>query len=594
MALDSSRSARSPGRVLGAALLTALLGGAAVGIGLGARIAMLNGWGAGSDLLLLTAYLSGLYGLVFAVGLGAVALGLLAVGGRPGPRVFLAVLVGFSVFLSGALRFNPAIQLFSVVPSMNAVGVIDLILVGIVSLAAMGAILSTARTRVGGFAAIGLAVLAGLHAFHVRHERPHLRDLASELPPLLTDAGSPPAAWDGKSFENARLIVLGFDGLSWDVLVPLLQRGELPNIQTLLVDSAYGYLDTLDFPISPVVWETIFTGQPPSRHGIGHHVHYAFPGMTERVRHLPYFPLANTPMGLRRLLAATKRVAPWSTLPASSVDARVARFWEIASSAGLTVGSYSFTNTTPAPPLNGFLHGYGVDPPVDFPPDLMKGLPPLAANEPEAGASGGKPAAPSTLGDWERFVALARRSQPELLMYYTHFADAVTHLNWKSEAVGDGLFYLGLMHPDFDPGPAISAANRVLDQIVGDLLPRLRPDAVVALISDHGFDFRGYEHDNSPPGVIVLKGVGIRPGLISGASVFDVTPTLVQLLGLPGAKDMDGRVLPVAAAGGPFDAPIERIASYGAATQPPAGEAVDPERVEEYEKYLRSLGYVVD
>jgi hypothetical protein len=49
------------------------------------------------------------------------------------------------------------------------------------------------------------------------------------------------------------------------------------------------------------------------------------------------------------------------------------------------------------------------------------------------------------------------------------------------------------------------------------------------------------EHD--PEGIIVLKGPGVREGERITASVVDVAPTLLALLGLPVGGDMDGRVI---------------------------------------------------
>jgi hypothetical protein len=44
--------------------------------------------------------------------------------------------------------------------------------------------------------------------------------------------------------------------------------------------------------------------------------------------------------------------------------------------------------------------------------------------------------------------------------------------------------------------------------------------------------------------VLLALGDGVRPGaVVMGASVLDVTPTILYLMGLPVARDMEGRVL---------------------------------------------------
>lgn len=51
-------------------------------------------------------------------------------------------------------------------------------------------------------------------------------------------------------------------------------------------------------------------------------------------------------------------------------------------------------------------------------------------------------------------------------------------------------------------------------------------------------------HAAGPEGFFLAVGDGIREGgTIRGASVLDVAPTLLYLMGLPVARDMEGRVL---------------------------------------------------
>jgi hypothetical protein len=51
-------------------------------------------------------------------------------------------------------------------------------------------------------------------------------------------------------------------------------------------------------------------------------------------------------------------------------------------------------------------------------------------------------------------------------------------------------------------------------------------------------------HAGAPDGVFMAAGDGIREGARArGASVLDVTPTVLYLMGLPVARDMEGRVL---------------------------------------------------
>jgi len=52
------------------------------------------------------------------------------------------------------------------------------------------------------------------------------------------------------------------------------------------------------------------------------------------------------------------------------------------------------------------------------------------------------------------------------------------------------------------------------------------------------------EHADGNSGFLLAVGAGVRAGArIEGASVLDVAPTLLYLMGLPVARDMEGRAL---------------------------------------------------
>ena len=51
-------------------------------------------------------------------------------------------------------------------------------------------------------------------------------------------------------------------------------------------------------------------------------------------------------------------------------------------------------------------------------------------------------------------------------------------------------------------------------------------------------------HEDAPDGLLVLNGAGIASGRkLTGASVVDVAPTLLYLMGLPLGRDKDGSLL---------------------------------------------------
>jgi tetratricopeptide (TPR) repeat protein len=154
--------------------------------------------------------------------------------------------------------------------------------------------------------------------------------------------------------------------------------------------------------------------------------------------------------------------------------------------------------------------------------------------------------------------------------------------------------------------PAIEGFYRVHDLMLGRLLELAGGDATVILLSDHGFasgDRRPGPVANDPAtqaawhrpqGILAIHGPGIAAGeRLSGASLLDITPTVLHLLGLPAGEDMDGKVLAAA-----FTEPIEprRIPSWENCG-PPLAEAMPESAADEASqaalvKQFVALGYL--
>ncbi len=95
-------------------------------------------------------------------------------------------------------------------------------------------------------------------------------------------------------------------------------------------------------------------------------------------------------------------------------------------------------------------------------------------------------------------------------------------------------------------------------------------------------------------GIGVFVGPPFRAGAqLAGASVLDITPTVLAALGLPVAEDMDGRVLT-----GAFTeefagrAPFETVETYETEVRVPRESRNMEEMSEETQERLRSLGYM--
>ena len=99
-------------------------------------------------------------------------------------------------------------------------------------------------------------------------------------------------------------------------------------------------------------------------------------------------------------------------------------------------------------------------------------------------------------------------------------------------------------------GAVVDGAYRVHDALLGEMMAMAGEDVTLMLVADRGFKLRqpagsaqtligGPAH---PPGMVVVAGPEIlSTGSLHPASVLDVTPTLLHLLGLPIGRDMAGR-----------------------------------------------------
>jgi predicted AlkP superfamily phosphohydrolase/phosphomutase len=80
-----------------------------------------------------------------------------------------------------------------------------------------------------------------------------------------------------------KVLVLGLDGATWDLLEPLLQDGLLPNLARLREQGSSGSLRSVFPPLSPVAWTGVMTGKNSGKHGIFEFLEHAHNPLHGRV-----------------------------------------------------------------------------------------------------------------------------------------------------------------------------------------------------------------------------------------------------------------------------------------------------------------------
>jgi len=136
------------------------------------------------------------------------------------------------------------------------------------------------------------------------------------------------ASWPAPQLKQLRLLVVGLDGASFQVIDPLLAAGQLPALGELQAQGARADLRSMEPMHSPLLWTTIATGKTPQQHGVA---------------------------GFRVQAGAC----------------RVPRFWDVAEAQGLRVGIYKWLVTYPPRELRGFMvPGWLASGPETFPAEL--------------------------------------------------------------------------------------------------------------------------------------------------------------------------------------------------------------------------------
>ncbi|MBU7041956.1 MAG: alkaline phosphatase family protein, partial [Theionarchaea archaeon] len=65
-----------------------------------------------------------------------------------------------------------------------------------------------------------------------------------------------------------KLLVLGFDGATFDLIEPFRKKGVLPHFSRIMKDGAYAPLISVIPPVSAPAWVSISTGKNPGKHNI--------------------------------------------------------------------------------------------------------------------------------------------------------------------------------------------------------------------------------------------------------------------------------------------------------------------------------------
>ena len=411
-----------------------------------------------------------------------------------------------------------------------------------------------------------------------------------------------------------RVLVLALDGLDWHYTKPLVDAGRMPNLERLMTAGAWGQMETIVPILSPLIWTTVATGVEPEVHGI--------------LDFLEVDPSTG------------------QQVPITGRGRRVPAIWNLASAMGLRVGVVGWWGTWPAERVNGSMVSdrlystlrEGVDKSMfrQDPPDMV-----FPADRTGEFAAIRDRAVVET--DWQalryfmdvseavydraiaedrglrdpvdgmlRIVAATRtymgsglvlaEERPDLLMVYIEGTDGIGHVLAP---------YMDPPTIEVDPADAAVYAAavpryfEVIDRWIGRYL-EVCPlsEWAVLVVSDHGFTWgkdrpkglmgmggatAGLWHAEDAVFVVAGAGVASLGRVEEESSVYDLTPTIAALLGIPADVGWRRYVLPGCP---PARAtPIEWGALVPPASYRQSGGGVapvDPEAID----MLKALGYL--
>lgn len=366
------------------------------------------------------------------------------------------------------------------------------------------------------------------------------------------------------------MLVVGLDSATLDALLPMAEEGQVPFLASALQQGAYGRLESFE-PFRPqALWTTVATGKFPFEHGVlGGRVHAAgFIAPGAELRLLPVglgfarwgtFGLASLP---EDGAAARRRRALWEALPRLGVASGVVS-WPAATleSSGSWPGAeFVFPD--------GFFGG-SFDPGGARPSTLAERAWVYRVRSGELDARHRErfgPQAPRRV--LEAFAAdLWRQGLTRFLLEQGDARAVFLRLPGLAEAsaraFGGYAAHRFEGRRDVELGDAtalLGAYYSQLDTLVAELWSELPGPRLLAVVSASGvaapsdvervwLAARGRppvlgSFTDAPDGLLLLLGEGIRGGtLITGARLVDAAPTLMYSLGLPVARDLDGRVL---------------------------------------------------
>ncbi len=444
--------------------------------------------------------------------------------------------------------------------------------------------------------------------------------------PVLPEDVNPVAEAGGVRDTGLRVLLVGIDGGPWKMLDPLMKRGKMPNLARIVSQGVTASMENVVPTYSPPIWTSIATGKTSAKHGIHDHVQTVLP------LGLPTVPykvraLRTLTIPARKVLRLSDAVFHYATAFSLSGHVRARRIWDILEEQGFPTVVVDWYITFPVENKIGIhvsdhfhLHRGKTSsiPGLIFPRSLAEPFEKMIIEPDELPGekidylldldgldAQGRRKLEEEFPDWFTMVrggmardlthkaiieaALPKEPDWRFAAVYFRAMDNMHHASWQ---------YNDLPGGDLDEHPERRFRNAVrryyehCDDLLSELATYVDSNTVVIVNSDHGWENAAVGHNFGPDGFFVMAGGPTKGGTERRKiHIYDVTPTVLALLGFPVAQDMDGTVASDLVAPDFWrEFPVREIPTYERAKTSRA--TADIEMDEETVKELKALGYI--
>ena len=283
----------------------------------------------------------------------------------------------------------------------------------------------------------------------------------------------------GKRTEGPnKVLVLGLDGATFDLIKPWAAAGYLPTLKRLMEEGAHGSLRSTTPPMTGPAWTSFATGVNPGKHRL-----YDWIARDE---------------------------GSYTFSPVTALDMEAPTLYSLLSEAGRRVCALNVPMTYPPTPVNGVMVS-GLPAPstkvqITYPPNLYNEILEAVGDYilyPDPGQAYSEAGVDAFLSRLYRTTDLRvqtldylrSREAWDFAMVVFNGTDTISHAMWK---------YMDKTHPLHDPAAALKYGNAIrdyyayLDGKLARYVDELPDDTTLMVMSDHGFGpFHKFIHVNN-------------------------------------------------------------------------------------------------